>query len=75
MKDAIIFALIVLLVILSLGDEGGPRAFIDGGSPPVALKHDADLPGWKTPDVSQQMLFTPCPVGPRNIPILDERKA
>lgn len=66
---AIAFALIVLMMIAGLA--ASEHKATNNGLP---LVHAA-LPAWKPASPADQMLFAPCPISPRNLPLRNQRSA
>lgn len=73
MKDALIVFLLVLVAVLALlgSDHGSNEAFIDD----VSAVHRASAGEQQRPNADPDLLFVPCPLKPRNLPVDSDRDA
>jgi hypothetical protein len=65
MKNLIILALLALLAISWANESEGPQPVIQDTTARLITK--ADIPAWKAPDPTDDMLFAPCPIDHRNV--------
>ena len=63
----------MLIIVLALIAGFGLLARFDAPAPLPIVR--AGLPTQPPPGPAQDMLFAPCPLTPRNLPLHDERKA